>query len=47
MFLYDKYDITDRYLKNDYQFFDTLKTKHGEIRGDCNLLLKAKFHKLG
>ena len=28
MFLYD---ITDRYLKNDYQFFDTLKTKHGEI----------------
>ena len=43
MFLYE---ITHRYLKNDYQFFDTLKTKHRKIRGNCNLLIKAKFHKL-
>ena len=43
MFLYE---ITHRYLKNDYQFFDTLKTKHRKIRGDYNLLIKAKFHKL-
>ena len=32
MFLYE---ITHRFLKNDYQFFDTL-----------NLLIKVKFHKL-
>ena len=43
MFLYE---ITHRYLKNDYQFFDTLKTKHRKIRGNCNLLIKVKFHKL-
>ena len=43
MFLYD---ITDRYLKNDYQFFDTLKTKHRKIREYCNLLINVKFHKL-
>ena len=43
MFLYD---ITHRYLKNDYQFFDTLKAKHRKIRGNCNLLIKVKFHKL-
>ena len=44
MFLYE---ITHRYLKNDYQFFDTLKTKCRKIRGTCNLLIKVKFHKLG
>ena len=44
MFLYE---ITHRYLKNDYQFFDTLKTKCCKIRGTCNLLIKVKFHKLG
>ena len=38
MFLYEK---THRYLKNDYQFFDALKTK-----GNCNLLTKVKFHEL-
>ena len=31
--------------KNDYQFFDTLKTKDSKIRGNCNLL-KVKFHEL-
>ena len=41
MFLYD---ITRKYLKNDYQFFDTLKTKDHKIRGNCNLLIKVKFH---
>ena len=43
MFLYE---ITHRYLKNDYQFFDTLKTKHRKISGNCNLLIKVKFRKL-
>ena len=43
MFLYE---ITHRYLKNDYQFFVTLKTKGRKIRGNCNLLIKVKFHKL-
>ena len=43
MFLYE---ITHRYLKNDYQFFDTLKTKHRKIRRSCHLLIKVKFHKL-
>ena len=45
MFLYDK---THRYLKNDYQFFDTLKTKDCKIRGNCNLiiLITVKFHEL-
>ena len=42
MFLYDK---THRYLKNDYQFFDTLEAKD-KIRGNCNLLIKVKFHEL-
>ena len=42
MFLYE---ITHRYLKNDYQFFDTLKTKHRKIWGNCHLLIKVKFHK--
>ena len=42
MFLYK---ITHSYLKNDYQFFDTLKTKHHKIRGNFNLL-NVKFHKL-
>ena len=40
------YEITHRYLKNDYQFCDNLKTKDHKIRGNCNLLRKAKFHKL-
>ena len=31
MFLYEK---THRYLKNDYQFFDTLEIKHRKIRGN-------------
>ena len=43
MFLYE---ITHRYLKNDCQFFDTLKTKHRKIRRSCHLLIKVKFHKL-
>ena len=43
MFLYEK---IFRFLKNDYQFFDNLKTKDHEIRGNCNLLLKVKFHEL-
>ena len=32
MFLYEK---THRYLKNDYQFFGTFKTKDRKIRGNC------------
>ena len=32
-----------RYFKNDYQFFDTLKTKDRKIRGNSNLLMKANF----
>ena len=43
MFLYE---ITDNYLKNDYQVFDTLKTKCRKIRGNCNLLITVKCHKL-
>ena len=43
MFLYEK---TQRYLKNDDQFFDTLKTKDSGIRGNCNLLIKVKFHEI-
>ena len=43
MFLYE---ITHRYLKNDYQFFDTVKTKHPTIRRNCNLFIKVKFQKL-
>ena len=43
MFLYEK---THRCLKNDYQFFDTLKTKDHKIKGHCNLLIKVKFHEL-
>ena len=43
MFLYEK---THRYLKKDYQVFDTLKTKDRKIRGNFNLLIKAKFHEL-
>ena len=35
-----------RYLKNDYQFFDTFKSKDRKIRGNCNLLITAKFHEL-
>ena len=47
MFLYEISQDTSRYLKNDYQFFDTLKTKHRKIRGNCNLfIIKVKFHKL-
>ena len=43
MFLYEK---TRRYLTNDYQFFDALKTKDRKIRGNCNLLTKVKFREL-
>ena len=43
MFLYEE---THRYLKNDYQFFDTLKTKDFKVRKNCNLLIKVKFYKL-
>ena len=35
-----------RYLKNEYQFFDALKTKDCKIRRNCNLLTKVKFHEL-
>ena len=35
-----------RCLKNDYQFFDILKTKDRKISGNCNLL-KVKVHELG
>ena len=40
------YEKTNRYLKNDYQFFDTLKTKDRKIRGNSNLLIKGKFREL-
>ena len=43
MFLYE---ITHKYLMNDYQFFNTLKIKHRKISGNCDLLIKLKFHKL-
>ena len=43
MFLYKK---TPRYLKNDYQFFDTLKQKIVKLEANCNLSLKVKFHEL-
>ena len=34
MFLYE---ITHRYLKNDYRLFDTLKTKDVKTRGNYDL----------
>ena len=34
---------THRYLKNDFQFFDTFKAKDRKIRGNCNLSIKVKF----
>ena len=43
MFLYEK---IHRYLKNDYQFFDALKTKDHKIRGNCILSTKVKFPEL-
>ena len=43
MFLYE---ITHIYFKNDYHFLDTSKTKDCEIRGNRNVLIKVKFHKL-
>ena len=43
MFLYEK---THKYLKNGYHFFETLETKDRKIRGNSNLLIKVKFHKL-
>ena len=43
MFLYEK---TRRYLKNDYQFFDTSKRKDRKVKANCNLLIKVKFHEL-
>ena len=36
------YEITGTIIN----FFDTLKAKHRKIRGNCNLLIKFKFHKL-
>ena len=42
MFLYE---VTHRYLKNDYQFFDTLKTRDRKLIRNCNLLINVKFHK--
>ena len=35
----------NRYLQNDCEFFDTLKTEDREIRGNCNLLIKVIFRK--
>ena len=43
MFLHEK---TQRYLKKDYQYFDTLKVKDRKIRGNCKSLIKVKFHEL-
>ena len=43
VFLFEK---THRYLNNDYQFFDNLKTKDRKIRGNCNLLITVKFHEV-
>ena len=43
MFLFEK---THRYLKNDYQFFDTSKAKGRKIGGNCNSLVIVKFHEL-
>ena len=43
MFLYEK---TQRYFKNNYQFFDTLKTKDRKIKGNFYLLIKVKLLKL-
>ena len=34
------------YLKKDYQFLNSLKTKYRKIRGNCNLLIKVKVHEL-
>ena len=43
MFPYEK---THRYLKNDYQFFGTLKIKDRKIRRNCTLFIKVKFPEL-
>ena len=43
VFLYKK---TRRYLKSNYQFFDTFETKVRKIRGNCNLLIKDWLEKL-
>ena len=43
MFLYEK---SKGYLKKDCEFFYAFKTKDCKIRGNCNLLTIAKFHKL-
>ena len=42
MFLHEKTQI----FKERLSIFDSLKTKDREIRGNCNLLIKAKFHEL-
>ena len=34
------------YLENDFQFFDTLKTKDRKINDNFNLLTEVKFHEL-
>ena len=43
MFLYE---TAHRYLKNYHPFFKTLKPKDCKIEGNCDLLIKVKFHKL-
>ena len=43
MFLYE---ITHRYLKNHYQFSNTLKTKDRKTKGNYDILTKGKFHKI-
>ena len=40
MFLYE---ITHRYLKNDYRLFDTLKTKDLKTRGNYDLWIKIEW----
>ena len=38
MFLYEK---THGYVKNDYHFFDTLKTTDRKMRENCSLSIKS------
>ena len=40
MFLYE---ITHRYVKNDYQIFYTLKTEDRKIRGNCQFINKSQI----
>ena len=43
VFLYEK---TLKISQERLSIFDTLKTKDRKIRGNCNLLIKVKFHEL-